>query len=99
MRQRIVGKVHICGWPGCNRPVPLDMWGCKSHWFTLPKEIRDEIWQGYGRGGKLSPAWLAANEKALVWIRGIPERSKDTHEVTPMPGEGDPNADSYTPRR
>jgi hypothetical protein len=81
-------QIHICGWPDCRRPVPLEMWGCKPHWFTLPKEIRDEIWQSYGSRGKLSPEWLAANEKALTWIRGIPERAKDTHHVTPIPGEG-----------
>lgn len=96
---RIVGKVHICGWPGCRRPVPLEMWGCKSHWFTLPKEIRDAIWQGYGRNGKLSPEWIAANDKALEWIRGIPERTKHTHDVTPIPSEGGPNVDSDATRR
>jgi hypothetical protein len=85
--KRTVGKVHICGWPECRRPVPLEMWGCKAHWFSLPKEIRDEIWQAYTRG-KLSPEWLAANEKAVAWVRGITERAKDTHAVTPIPGEG-----------
>lgn len=87
--RRTVGKVHICGWPECRRPVPLNEWGCKGHWFALPKEIRDEIWQGYRSAGKLSPEWIAANEKALAWIAGIPERIKAMNVSSPpVPGEG-----------
>lgn len=94
--RRVTGRVHLCGWPDCRRPIPLNEWGCKTHWFSLPKELRDEIWQAYNRG-RLSPEWIAANEKALEWIRGIPERTKDTHDVTPLPGEGGLNANSDSP--
>lgn len=83
---RSAGQVHLCGWPDCRRPVPLSMWGCKTHWYSLPSEIRDAIWAGYRRG-KLSPEWIAANEQALEWIKGIPDRAKDTREVTPLPKE------------
>jgi len=24
--------------------VPPKMWGCKKHWFKLPKSLRDKIW-------------------------------------------------------
>ena len=84
--KRVVGKVHLCGWPECRRPVPISMWGCKAHWFSLPQEIRDAIWRGYTRG-KLSPEWIEANDRALEWIKGIAERCKDTREVTPLPKE------------
>ena len=98
--RRIVGKCHICSWPDCRRPVPLDMWGCKPHWFTLPKEIRDEIWQGYRRAGKLSPEWLAANEQALEWIRGMPERIKAMNVTSPqLPSEGGLDVNSDAARR
>jgi hypothetical protein len=32
---------HNCRWVGCTKKVPLNMWGCKTHWFMLPKAIRD----------------------------------------------------------
>jgi hypothetical protein len=75
------------------------MWGCKTHWFTLPKEIRDAIWQGYRTQGKLSPEWIAANDRAIEWIRGIPERANDSRNITPLPGEGGLDVDSNAPRR
>jgi hypothetical protein len=84
--KRTVGQVHLCRWPDCRRPIPISMWGCKSHWFTLPQEIRDAIWAGY-RLGKLSPEWIAADQRALEWIKGIPERTQHTHDVTPLPKE------------
>lgn len=65
--------IHLCGWPGCRRPIPLSQWGCNVHWYSLPKEIRDAIWQGW-KVGKLSPEWIAANEAALAWIKEIPTR-------------------------
>lgn len=82
-------QIHLCGWPGCRRPVPLEMWGCKTHWFTLPAELRTELNRGYSRG-KLSPAWIAANDKALEWIRDIPERIKAMNVTSPpAPGTGE----------
>jgi len=37
------GVRHTCHWPGCNKEVPPAMWGCKTHWFSLPKRLRDRI--------------------------------------------------------
>jgi hypothetical protein len=93
MIKRKTMMVHLCAWPNCRRPVPFEMWGCKTHWYTLPTDIRDEIWQGYGHG-KLSPEWIAANERAREWIRGIPERAQDTHDITPLRAQGENDVDS-----
>jgi hypothetical protein len=83
------GSLHLCNWPACRRPVPYDMWGCRTHWFTLPAEIREAILAGWRFGrGRLSPEWRAAHEKALEWIRGIAERAKDSRTITPLPGGG-----------
>jgi hypothetical protein len=35
---------HTCHWPDCRKEVPPAMWGCKQHWFALPKPLRDRIW-------------------------------------------------------
>jgi len=44
---------HTCHWPGCTREVPPAMWGCRTHWFTLPKHLRDAIWREYRPGQEI----------------------------------------------
>lgn len=41
---------HHCHWTGCNKVVPPAMWGCREHWFRLPKVYRDRIWRCYRPG-------------------------------------------------
>lgn len=64
---------HTCHWPGCKRDVPPAMWGCKEHWFTLPKRLRDEIWRTYVPGQEItktpSEAYLIAADNVQRWIR------------------------------
>lgn len=63
---------HHCHWPGCERRVPPAMWGCKKHWFMLPKPIRDRIWGAYRNGQEISKtpsaAYIAAAKDAQDWI-------------------------------
>lgn len=48
------------------------MWGCREHWFKLPKHLRDDIWRSYraGQENDLNPsrAYLAAARAAQAWI-------------------------------
>lgn len=64
---------HHCHWPGCKTQVPPAMWGCKPHWFRLPKPIRDRIWEAYRPGQEKdmrpSTAYLEAAEEAQRWIQ------------------------------
>lgn len=64
---------HACHWPDCPEQVPPAMWGCKRHWMTLPRNIRDRIWSAYAPGQErtLSPSseYLEAAEDAQRWIR------------------------------
>lgn len=41
---------HRCHATGCAREVPPRMFMCRSHWFSLPKPIRDAIWATYRPG-------------------------------------------------
>lgn len=93
-------SVHRCGWPGCKRPIPLAMWGCNRHWYSLPKEIRDAIWQGW-KVGKLSPAWIAADAEAQAWIKDMPARiaAMNLGKDTPVPGTGGSDAATDPPPR
>ena len=47
------------------------MWGCKPHWFTLPKPLRDRIWATYRAGQEItktpSDAYLKAAEEVRLW--------------------------------
>lgn len=48
------------------------MWGCKPHWFRLPKVIRDRIWLTYKAGQEItkspSAKYLTAASGARKWI-------------------------------
>jgi hypothetical protein len=63
---------HTCHWPGCTRQVPPAMWGCKAHWYALPKDLRDQIWDTYrpGQERTLTPsrAYVEAARKVQNWI-------------------------------
>lgn len=58
------------------------MWGCKPHWFMLPKELRDRIWGTYRPGQEIeqnpSDEYLAAARAAQIYIAGLAK--KPTHE-------------------
>lgn len=66
-------RAHACHWPGCSAQVPPALWGCKPHWFLLPKAIRDDIWSHYrpGQEERLDPSaqYLRAADNAQAWIR------------------------------
>jgi len=65
--------IHTCHWPGCLREVPPKMWGCPRHWFTLPKQIRDDIWRTYRLGQEIdkhpSQEYMDAAQRAQDWIK------------------------------
>jgi hypothetical protein len=64
---------HGCHWPGCTKQVPPAMWGCKTHWFALPKDLRDLIWATYRIGqeatGSPSAGYREAASAVQEWIR------------------------------
>lgn len=39
---------------GCPRVVPPSMWGCTTHWFKLPKFLRDAVWRHYRPGQEIT---------------------------------------------
>lgn len=63
---------HHCHWPGCDAQVPPAMWGCKKHWFKLPKHLRDLIWKTFRPGQETnwtpSVAYLKAATLVQDWI-------------------------------
>jgi len=63
---------HTCHWPGCDKEVPPAMWGCKTHWFSLPKRLRDRIWATYRPVQEItktpSSEYIAASREVQQWI-------------------------------
>jgi hypothetical protein len=62
---------HRCPWPECTAQVPAHLWGCKQHWFQLPKGIRDRIYAAYKPGQSIATAsdeYRAALDGADRWI-------------------------------
>jgi flavin-dependent thymidylate synthase len=55
------------------------MWGCRDHWFTLPKYLRDKIWAAYVPGQEItktpSAAYIAAAHEVQQWIKDYLERN------------------------
>jgi hypothetical protein len=67
--------MHTCHATGCKIAVPPRMFMCRSHWFALPKHMRDAVWAVYVPGQEQrkdpSPEYL---EVAHEWISYL-ERS------------------------
>ncbi len=64
---------HHCHWPGCTKQVPPAMWGCRPHWFSLPKALRDRVWRTYlpGQEVDMSPSaeYLQVADDVQRWIK------------------------------
>ena len=64
---------HECHWDGCKKQVPPAMWGCKAHWFKLPKHLRDRIWGTYRIGqeewGDPSSEYMDVAMEVQRWIK------------------------------
>lgn len=41
---------HFCHATDCNVRVPPSMFMCKTHWYELPKTMRDELLAAYVPG-------------------------------------------------
>lgn len=63
---------HACHWDGCERECPPAMWGCRQHWFTLPKFLRDQVWRAYVPGQEVtktpSQRYLLVAGMVQKWI-------------------------------
>lgn len=83
---------HTCHWPGCGIQVPPAVWGCKEHWFKLPKVLRDQIWLTYSPGQEktLSPSkdYLKVADRVQDWIKTLPPPPKPSKVLRPYQNEG-----------
>jgi hypothetical protein len=72
VRSQVQTRSHACHWPGCDRQVPPAMWGCRTHWYALPRELRNRIWATYrpGQEATLTPSreYVAVACEVREWI-------------------------------
>lgn len=72
---------HLCHWSGCPKEVPPAMWGCSSHWYALPKFLRDAIWRHYRAGQEISKTpsnkYVIVARLVQLWIEAREMRIND----------------------
>jgi len=73
VRRATQTRGHGCHWPGCGAEVPPAQWGCRTHWYALPKWLRDKVWRAYrvGQEETMTPSreYLAVADEVQEWIR------------------------------
>lgn len=71
---------HHCHWPGCDAHCAPAAWGCRKHWFMLPRGLRNKVWASYRPGQEQTKtpsaryvevarevqAWIAENHPPVV---------------------------------
>jgi len=58
------------------------MWGCKPHWYRLPKHLRDRIWAAYVPGQEItktpSREYIDAANAVQAWIAAQPKPAQES---------------------
>jgi hypothetical protein len=71
---------HKCHARGCNVVVPPAMFMCRSHWYSLPKPMRDAVWREYQKGQEItktpSEAYLRVTAAAIRWLADIESKKQ-----------------------
>lgn len=78
---------HRCPWPGCPKQVDSDLWGCKGHWFAIPRELRMALWKAYRRGQTIwtvSPEYGEAALAIARWIEAYTAAGGSTSSPHPV---------------
>lgn len=72
VRRQAQDRRHTCHWPNCDQQVPPAMWGCRPHWYRLPRGLRSKVWAAYvpGQERTLTPSsdYLAVAREVQTWI-------------------------------
>lgn len=63
-RERRQCPVNECGARCTNVHTP-DKLMCRTHWFQVPKGLRDEVWDAYRNEGVMSERYVEARDAAI----------------------------------
>lgn len=61
-----------CFAKGCREEIAHDKFGCMEHWYMLPKEFRDEVYDAFYDGDRNRTLELVASghRMSLEWANG-----------------------------
>lgn len=72
---------HTCHATECKVNVPPQMFMCRSHWFSLPKILRDKVWDTYrpGQCDDMSPslAYIEVAKDCITYIAKLEGKVPD----------------------
>lgn len=57
---------HLCHAKGCTTPVPPKLLMCRSHWYSVPKPLRDAVWATYRPGQEITKTPSAEYLQAAI---------------------------------
>lgn len=74
VRRQKQTRYHTCHWLGCDKQVPPAMWGCRAHWFRLPRVLRDKIWGAFQPGQErgdvqVSQSYFDVAQEVDEWVK------------------------------
>lgn len=63
---------HLCHARDCQTAVPRKMFMCRKHWFMLPKDMQDQVWDTYTPGQEntmdVSAAYMEVTRKCIEYV-------------------------------
>lgn len=60
-----MGDLNTCPIDGCTRQHSRTKLMCKMHWYMVPKQLRDELWDAYRGKGIFSEEYMEARDKCI----------------------------------
>ena len=64
-------STHRCPAHGCRAQINDHRLSCRDHWYELPKELRDRIWDTYRKGAG-GPDHTEAVMESVRFLRAEP---------------------------
>jgi hypothetical protein len=68
----------VCPFPKCGRTIPITLFACAQHWFSLGQVQRDEINAAYRRYGQ---GEIGIEELGTIQRRVVAGATKGNHDV------------------
>lgn len=66
-----------CRIEGCENQHQRSMFCCQTHWYLLPKPMRDEIWRTVSNPGVMTNEFLQAAENAEAFLEDREPKTVD----------------------
>lgn len=60
-----VDRLTECPVDGCEICHPRNLLMCRSHWYSVPKHLREALWDAFRHHGVISEEYLDARRAAI----------------------------------